>query len=101
MGGRHRGRGVDDQGGRGVTISIRLRVRANGDRTLQGYVFSNREHARAWLTQAWVKPADYTLEVVEVDDLCRCAKCDGTGFSQTVKVTGTTTIEDFLTSGVP
>jgi hypothetical protein len=75
--------------------SIRLRPRSLSD-TLSRYVFSDYDHARQWLTQVWVKPADYTLEVVEVGELCRCRGCDGAGFTQTVKVVGKLTVEEFL-----
>jgi hypothetical protein len=76
--------------------SVRLRVRANGDRTLQGYVFTDRQHARAWLSQSWVRPEDYALDTVEVGALCRCIRCDGSGFTQAMKTTGKMTIEEFL-----
>lgn len=79
-----------------MTASVRLRVRANGDRTLQGYVFTDRRHAREWLTQAWVKPEDFTLESVEVGESCRCTRCGGSGFVQTMKTTGKMTVQEFL-----
>ena len=82
-----------------MTSSIRL-IPRNAQDTLRRYVFSDRQHARQWLTQAWVKPEDYTLEEVEVGELCRCNRCDGSGFTQSVKTVGKLTVGEFL-DGVP
>lgn len=80
------------------TASIRLLPRASHD-TLRRYVFSDRSHAMQWLTQGWVKPEDYMVEPVEVSDLCRCTRCDGSGFTQAVKATGSKmTVPEFLES---
>lgn len=76
--------------------SVRLHVRANGDRTLSRYIFTDLPHARAWLRQAWVKSEDYTLESVDVGDMHRCTRCEGSGFTQTVKTTGKMTVDEFL-----
>lgn len=78
-----------------MATSIRLMPRDTRD-TLGRYVFSDRDHARQWLTQKWVKPEDYTLETVEVGELCRCTRCGGEGFTQSVKSTGKLTVEEFL-----
>lgn len=77
--------------------SIRLHARANGDRTLSGYIFTDLRHARAWLRQSFVKPEDYSLDAVEIGESHRCTRCDGSGFTQTVKAVGSRmTVDDFL-----
>ena len=75
--------------------SIRLMPRSLQD-TLRGYIFSDTQHARAWLTQEWVRPDDYRLKEVEVGELCRCTRCDGSGYTQTVKTLGELTVAEFL-----
>jgi hypothetical protein len=68
--------------------------------TLTGYLFTDREHARVWLTQKWVKPGRFTLQEVEVGPMVRCKRCGGTGYHQTVERVRDLTVEEFLAEGV-
>lgn len=78
-----------------MTVSVRLLPRDRMD-TLYGYVFSDNEHAREWLTQSFVDRDAYMLEKVEVGELHRCRFCDGSGVRQSIKSDGKMTVEEFL-----
>lgn len=58
------------------------------DNTLNGYVFSDRAHARQWLSQKFVDLSEITLQEVSLGELRRCRMCDGTGYHLSVKATG-------------
>lgn len=66
------------------------------ENTLDGYVFSNMEHARQWLAQPFVDPSEIRLEEVQVGELCRCRYCGGSGFRQSVNVVRKLTVAEFL-----
>lgn len=73
-----------------------LRMREKGS-SLDGYIFSDREHARQWLRQPCINREAILVEPVEVSPLVRCTKCSGEGFHQTVKaVGGKMTAAEFL-----
>lgn len=74
--------------------TIRMR-RCGSDRTLNGYVFSDRDHARRWLSQEFVK-GDVDLDEVQMGPLVQCRSCQGSGFRQAMKVLGRLTIEEAL-----
>ena len=79
---------------------IRMRLLPHDrEDTLSGYIFSDNQHARDWLTQSFVDRSAYSLEAVEVGERRRCSMCHGSGFIQTVKKAGDKmTVDDFLAS---
>jgi hypothetical protein len=77
------------------TTSIRLLYR-NTENTLHRYVFANREHARAWLMQPFVDPAEITLQEVAVGEERGCPTCGGRGWQQSVKALRPLTVAEFL-----
>lgn len=74
--------------------TIRMR-RCGPDRTLDGYVFSDRDHARRWLSQEFVN-GDVDLDEVQVGPLIKCRSCQGSGFRQDIRTLGRLTIEEAL-----
>lgn len=60
------------------------------------YVFTDMDHARKWLTQAFVMRDDIVLEEVDVGPLCKCRTCGGAGFRQTIKPIRRLTVQEFL-----
>lgn len=77
----------------GTTIRM---LRCGVDRTLDGYIFTDRAHARLWLSQAFCKGADIRLEEVELGPIMRCARCGGTGHRQDVKRGRSLTLDEVL-----
>lgn len=67
-----------------MTATIRM-VRCGTSRTLDGYIFTDREHARQWLSQPYIDIGSIVLEEVEVGPLMACPRCAGSGFRQDVK----------------
>ncbi len=73
--------------------------------TLNGYIFSDNEHAKAWLSQKFVQedPSKYRLERVRVvKESCRCKKCDGSGWSRPqIETLEKLTVDEFLKKDSP
>ena len=78
-----------------TTRTIRL-IERSRDSTLTGYIFTDFNHAREFLTQSWVKPERFTLEEVAAGDFVRCTKCDGLGHTRRVTALRKLTVEEFL-----
>jgi len=74
----------------------RIRMRKAPDSTLNGYIFTDDAHAKAWLSQMKVEASDVRLEVVEVGSMCRCSKCGGSGFTQKVRKVADIGLEEVL-----
>jgi len=55
------------------------------DLTLWGYVFTDEDHARKWLSAYGARAAEFQLERVHVGPLQACKSCGGSGFHQSVK----------------
>ena len=66
------------------------------DRTLDGYIFTDREHARQWLSQVCIKRDEVRLEEVAVGPVMCCPRCGGSGVRQDVKLLRKITIEELL-----
>ena len=81
--------------GASMVRSIRL-LRPKQWDDLHKYVFADFAHARTWLLQPFVARGGYTLEEVEVGEMCRCTRCDGSGYTQTVKPVRKLTVDEFL-----
>lgn len=64
-----------------------LRMRERGS-TLDGYIFTDLDHARQWLRQPIIDQSKITVELVEVGEYHPCRMCGGTGHHQKVKVLG-------------
>ena len=71
-----------------------IRMRRCGDPTLDGYIFTDWEHARAWLTQPFVKPDEVQLEEVQTGPWMPCPRCRGSGSRQDVKTIRKVTFEE-------
>lgn len=67
------------------TTTFRMRYRGN---TLDGYVFTDLDHARQWLMQPIIDRSKIQIEPVEVGEPRQCRMCSGTGYHQTIKVVG-------------
>lgn len=78
-----------------MTRTIRLIPRERGS-TLHGYVFTDPEHAREWLSMPIIDGGDYVLQEVEAGPLEKCPRCGGSGTLQTVKVLRTLSVAEFL-----
>lgn len=79
-------------GRHGTTIRMK---RCGVDSTLHGYIFSDRSHARQWLS-AFIDDADsFRLEEVEVGPLMKCGAC-GIVHRQSVKVVRQVTFAEAL-----
>jgi hypothetical protein len=78
-----------------MTRTIRLIPRNKHD-TLLGYVFTNFQHAREWLSQEIIDKEAYSLEEVEAGPIERCPRCGGSGTTQVVKVMRRLTAREFL-----
>lgn len=76
--------------------TIRMRYHKEPDHTSNGYIFTNVAHARDWLTQKFVRPAEISLEEVAVGDLVRCRHCDGSGYKQSVRSVRKLSVGEFL-----
>jgi len=76
-----------------MTTTIRMR-RCGPDHTLDGYIFTNHDHARAWLSQPFVNMDEIVLEEIEVGPLMRCRHCNGTGHRQDTKIVRRLTAEE-------
>ena len=73
-----------------------LRMHWRGS-TLDGYIFSDQEHARQWLMQPIIDRAKISLEPVEVGAFRPCPNCCGSGFHRAVKSVGNkVSAKDFL-----
>jgi hypothetical protein len=78
-----------------TTLTLRMLTRPGRD--LHGYIFSDLDHARRWLRQAFVKRAEIKLEYIEIGDFHRCPRCNGEGSTRSEKPTGRlTTVDAFL-----
>lgn len=78
-----------------MTRSIRM-LRCDPDDTLNGYVFTDFAHARAWLRQSFVDRYETKLEEVEVGEPRRCRTCGGSGVRQTIKAVRKLSVDEFL-----
>jgi hypothetical protein len=65
--------------------SIRLRYPRDRTNTLNGYVFTDMQHAREWLFQEFVKPAEIKLDIVDVRYTI-CRRCGRPHCCPTIKV---------------
>ena len=72
------------------------RMRRATERTLDGYIFTDRAHAREWLRQPFVDMAGIQLEEVEVGPLVPCPRCGGSGHRRDVRVIRRLTTEEAL-----
>lgn len=78
------------------TTTIRMRI-CDGDRTLNGYIFANRDHARQWLSQPFMADKKVQLEEVEVGPMTKCSRCGGSGIHPArVKVLREITIKEVV-----
>jgi len=80
------------------SVRMRLKDRTN---SLNGYVFRDLAHARQWLSQAFVKPDEISLDTVSVGPIKRCPRCNGDGYTEIVRFVGKTTVEEFLAKDHP
>lgn len=75
-------------------ITIRMK-QCGVDRTLAGYVFTDRAHARLWLSQPFVHRDDVLLEEVEAGPWQPCQRC-GVGHTRVVKLIRRLSIDDLV-----
>jgi hypothetical protein len=73
-----------------------IRIRRCADSTLNGYVFSDRQHAHEWLRQPCVDRTKIELEEVEIGALMPCPRCGGSGYRLDVKLIRRLTAEEAL-----
>lgn len=76
--------------------TIRMHYPKEPDHTSNGYIFTDMKHARDWLTQKFVRPAEISLEEVAVGELVRCRHCDGIGYKQSVRPVRKLSVGEFL-----
>lgn len=81
------------------TTSRTIRMMRGGDHTLNGYVFTDLDHARQWLSQSFVDRAKTEIEEVEVGLWGGCPHCGGAGWTRPTKVIGKLTVDEFLEGG--
>lgn len=75
---------------------ITIRMRLSGERTLDGYIFTDLAHAHQWLSQAFVERDKIQLDEVEVGPWMPCPRCGGDGHRRDVKLVRRLTPEEVL-----
>jgi hypothetical protein len=73
-----------------------IRMRRAPDQTLHGYVFTDDDHARQWLSSLKVTASEVRLERVVVGELQRCNRCGGQGHTQSIKKLHDIELEELL-----
>lgn len=73
-----------------------IRMKRCPDRTLDGYVFENDDHARRWLASYRATQEQVTLERVVVGPLVECRFCGGTGYRQKTEKVCDLTLEELF-----
>jgi len=70
----------------------RIRLNTKGD--LDGYLFSDNEHARNWLRQIFVQAPEYMVSIVDAEEKRKCPHCGKV--DHRIKVITTMRPEQFL-----
>ena len=74
-----------------------VRMKRAPEATLDGYVFSDDEHARTWLRP--YRGMDVVLERVRVGPLKSCPRCGGAGHTQKIEKVSDLTLQELYADG--